>query len=209
MKRLRKFKWALLATALVVIGSVGLSGCTTTSKVLTTPGNTVAVAEYFPLALLAEPIQLRAGYTHLTQPFEIKGPEQTWNVELGFVRNDQGLTPEQRRAGGSIFCWTDSPANNERARIFWGCKTPSPGLNLRWELLRTDGVKVGEFSYDGLVQQAGGTSAANAITITISGFRNQPAGQYRLRVTVLRDFSELDTSKPHILINKPFFRKLP
>ena len=184
-----------------------LGGCSSTGPVLTTPDNPVPVADQFPNALLAEPIRLRAGYVHLTQPFEIKGPEQTWSVEIGFVRDDQDLTLEQKKEAGSIFCWTDSPVNHAVGRTYWHCRAPNPGLNLRWELISSDGTSAGAFSYNALVQPSGGTTANDAITVTLSGFRNQPAGQYRLRVTVLRDFPELDFAKPHILVNQPFFRK--
>ena len=202
MKRLRRFKVALLAVALAV-SSLGFSGCGNAGTVLTTPGNPVPVADLFPNALLAEPIQLRAGFTHLTQPFEIKGPEQTWNVEVGFVRNDQA-NPD-----GYIFCLTTSRLDNS-ARKYSRCKNDERGLNLHWELLRSDGTVVGSYSFDALTQQIDGSvSSRNSRSITLSGFRNQAAGQYRLRVTVLRDFPELDFAKPHLLVNKPFFRKLP
>ena len=198
-------KSAILVAVLVVASASVLVACVGTRHVLTTPGNPVPVANYFPNALLAEPLLLRAGNTHVTQPFAIKGPQERWTVALGFVRSDQVLSAQERMEGRTDICWTDSPIDPApRPRT---CANSTPGFNLRWELLRDDGRTVAEFTYDSLVQREGGTYAANAITRAVSGFTNQSAGMYRLRITVLRDARELDFLKPHILVDLPFFRR--
>jgi hypothetical protein len=194
----------LALSAVVFATGAILVGCGSAPNVLTTPDNPVSVAKYFPSSLLAEPIHLRAEYTHLTHPFAIKSPRERWTVSLGFVRSDDKLTFRQRQDGGTDRCWTESPGESMRPNT---CKITTPGYALRWELLGSDGQIVAEHAYDSLSQREGGTYSPTAITRTLSGFTNQDAGQYRLRVTVLRDAKELDFLKPHILIDTPFFRR--
>jgi hypothetical protein len=196
--------WRVVAAALVVgVSAIALSGCwAIPPNVLTTQGNPVPVAKIFPSALLAEPIQLRAGHTHTTQLFRIKDPRERWAVAMGFVRTDEALTSAQRLGEDSNTCWTDNPQKSIRLRT---CKVNSPGLHLRWELLREDGSIASQYEFDTLDANSGGTYAANAITSAFSGFSNQKMGAYRLRVSVLRDAKELDFLKPHILVNRPFF----
>jgi len=202
--QLRRGGWCATALALVLVVSASvLGGCGIISPdVLTTPNNPVPVAKHFPSALLAEPIQLRAGYSHTTQPFQIKGPKERWAVALGFVTTDAALTTQQRLNGGSDTCWVDSPGKGLRPKT---CKNTTPGFNLQWQLLRADGSTAAQHAFDSSVEVSGGTYGANAITRTLSGFSDQGVGSYRLRVTVLRDAKELDFLKPHILVNKPFF----
>lgn len=185
------------------VSAIVLGGCWAIPRnVLTTPGNPVSVGEVFPSALLAEPIQLRAGYTHTTQPFRIKDSRERWAVALGFVRTDEDLTPSQRLAGDSNTCWTDNPDKSIRLKT---CKSKSPGFHLRWDLLKEDGTVASQYEFDSLTANSGGTYAANAITSNFSGFSNQKMGTYRLRVKIFRDANELYFLKPHILINRPFF----
>jgi hypothetical protein len=194
---------SLFFAAIFCVIGAALVGCGGTPSLPTTSDNPAPVAKHFPSALLAEPIQLRAGYSHLTQPFTIKSPRQRWNVSLGFVRSDEALTFQQKQDGQTDRCWTESPGESMRPKT---CKTDTPGYDLRWELLRSDGSIVTHYAYDSLRQDQGGTYSANAITRTLSGFTNQPPGEYQLRVTVRRDANELDFLKPHILIDRPFFR---
>ena len=142
-------------------------------KVLTTPDNPVPVAKHFPSALLAEPIQLREGYAHTTQPFTIKGPNERWTVSLGFVAADSALTAQQRLDGGSDTCWTNGPDEGMRLRT---CKSKTPGFHLRWELLSEDGAVVAQRERDNLNERGGGTYSADAITRTLSGFSNERPG---------------------------------
>ncbi|WP_431127427.1 hypothetical protein [Variovorax paradoxus] len=194
----------VMALALTLaVGGGGLGGCgIVPPTVLTTPGNPVPVAKHFTSALLAEPIELRAGFSHVTQPFLIKGPQERWAVALGFVRNDELLTTQQRLAGASNTCWTDNPSKPIRLKT---CESITPGFSVKWELLRENSTVAMQYAFDNLRADNGGTYAANAITSTLSGFSNQQSGSYRLRVTVLRDAKELDFLQPHILVNRPFF----
>lgn len=196
--------WRATAAALAIsVSAVSLGGCwAMPQEVLTTSGNAVPVSKIFPSALLAEPIQLRAGYSHTTQPFRIRGANERWAVSVGFVRTDEALTPAQRLAGESNTCWTDNPQKSIRLKT---CNVKSPGLHLRWELLREDGRTASQYEFDTLDENSGGTYAANAITSTFSGFSSQETGIYRLRVSVLRDAKEMDFLKPHILVSRPFF----
>ncbi|VTU26279.1 hypothetical protein [Variovorax sp. RA8] len=197
-------RWLRAAAAgLLWALALALPGCwVIPPKVLTTPNNPVPVAKHFPSALLAEPIQLREGYTHVTQPFTIKAPNERWSTSLGFVAANGALTVQKRLVGGSDMCWTNGPDEAMRPRT---CKNKTPGFHLRWELLREDGVVVVQRERDNLAKRGGGTYSANAITRTLSGFSNQRPGAYRLRITVLRDAKELDYLRPHILIDRPFF----
>jgi len=203
----RRWKDALrglsLSVAICATGSA-LVGCWSVPNVLTTPDNPVAVAKYFPSALLAEPIELREGYTHTTQPFPIKSQTERWDVALGFVRMDQALSMQQKRDGAADTCWTDSAIDPTRLRT---CTNANPGFNLKWDLLRADGTIAGTYTHDSLIDRGGGTYAGNAITRTLSGFSNQAPGQYRLRITVLRDARELNFLKPHVVVEIPFFRR--
>lgn len=158
----------------------------------------------FPAALLAEPIELRAGRTHLTQPFVIKAPGEQWDVALGFIRTDSKLTPQQRVDGGADTCWTNTPREGNRP---FNCKNTAKGFSLHWELLRNDGVVTAQFQIDSLVPNEFGSAGVyvrDAITRTLSGFANQAPGTYRMRVTVLRDAKVLDFLKPHIVVEVPF-----
>lgn len=197
-------RWLRVAAASVLCAIVlALPGCwVIPPKVLTTANNPVPVAEHFPAALVAEPIQLRKGYTHTTQLFTIKGPKERWTVAIGFVRSDEALAPSQKADGGSDRCWTEGPYEGMRPKV---CRNSTPGFHLQWELLRADGSVASRYTRDNLVEDGGGTYGANAITRTLSGFRDQPPGQYRLRISVLRDARELDFLKPHVLVNRPFF----
>ncbi|VTU26274.1 hypothetical protein [Variovorax sp. RA8] len=199
--RITSHRWLRVAAASVLCAiALALPGCwISPPKVLTTPDNPVPVARHFPSALLAEPIQLRMGYTHTTQPFTIKGPDERWTVAIGFVRNDQGVSLEEKLKGASNTCLI------ETLRPPKFCRDASPGFNLQWELLREDGAVASRHALDSLSERSGGTYSGAAITRTLSGFRDQPPGQYRLRVSVLRDAKELDLLKPHILIDRPFF----
>jgi len=171
----------------------GLTGCQTAPK-------TNLAYDLFPAALVAEPIQMRAGYEHITQPFEITGPEQRWNVSLGFARRDE-ITPVK-----VFFCWVDSRKGS--LRYLSHCTDDEPGIYARWELLNSDGKAVPgyAYTYDALIQNAGGTYG-KAVTRDMSGFTRLPKGTYRIKVTILRDFPQLDAHLPHILVNLPFFRK--
>jgi len=202
--QLQRGGWRAIAMALVLsISASVLGGCwIIPPNVLTTPDNQVPVAKHFPSALLAEPIQLRAGYTHTTQPFQIKGPKERWAVALGFVRSDTGRPIEEKVNEAYDVCWTDGP---DKGLSYKTCKNTTPGFNLQWELLREDGSIAALYAFDSLRKDSGGTYSANAITRTLSGFSDQSIGSYRLRVTVLRDAKELDFLKPHILVNRPFF----
>jgi hypothetical protein len=196
--------WLRAAAARVLCAlALALPGCwVIPPKVLTTPDNPVPVAKHFPSALLAEPIQMRQGSIHTTQPFMIRGPEERWAVAIGFVRSDEVLTPSQKADGGSDRCWTNGPNEGMYPQV---CKNITPGFYLQWELLRQDGSIASRHARDNLVERGGGTYGAKSITRTLSGFRDQPPGQYRLRVSVLRDANELDFLKPHIVIDRPFF----
>lgn len=141
---------AITMAAALGISAIVLGGCWTIPPyVLTTPGNPVSVAEVFPSTLLAEPIQLRARYTHTTQPFRIKDSRERWAVALGFVRTDEALTPSQRLAGDSNTCWTDNPDKSIRLKT---CKSNSPGFHLRWDLLKEDGTVASQYEFESLFQ---------------------------------------------------------
>ena len=197
MKRLRRFKVALLAAALAV-SSLGVSGCASSGTVLTTPGNPVPVAELFPDALLAEPIRMRAGYTHTSQPFQVTSPDQIWEVSVGFVRRDDKI-PFKRFA-----CLVDS--RKSQLRNVRKCADDEPGIHMKWDLIRSDGTVIPGFTYDALTQDTSG-QWGNSVRSGLGKFVNQAAGTYRVKVTVLRDFAELDITDPHIVIDKPFFRR--
>ena len=201
MKRLRRFKVALLAIALAG-SSLCLSGCASSGTVLTTPGNPVPVAELFPNALLAEPIKMRAGYIHTSQSFEVASPDPIWEVSVGFVRRDDKI-PFKR-----FHCLVDSRKSAHRSSILLEkmCPDDEPGIHMKWELTRSDGTVIPGFTYDALKQDTNGQSG-RTYRVGLGAFTNQTAGQYRVKVTVLRDFPELDVTDPHIVIDKPFFRR--
>jgi hypothetical protein len=150
-------RWLRAAAAGVLWApALALPGCwAIPPKVLTIPNNPVSVAKHFPSALLAEPIQLRKGFAHTTQPFTIKGPNERWSASLGFVAADGALTVHQRLDGGSDTCWTNGPDEGMRLRT---CTNTTPGFHLRWELLRDDGAVVAQRERDNLVERGGGTS---------------------------------------------------
>ena len=185
MKRTRRFKAVLLATLL----AIGVAGCGGTGPVLTTPGNPISVAELFPTALLAEPIKLRAGYTHTTQPFEVTSPEAVWEVSLGVVRRDEKIPAER------FFCLVDS--RNSQLRKIRLCSNDEPGIHIQWELLSSDGKVVHSYTYDALKQIANNQTTRKAYQLGLGAFARQAVGQYTVKVTVLRDFPELDITGPH------------
>ena len=193
-----------VAAAVLWAAALALPGCwVIPPKVLTTPDNPVPVAKHFPSALLAEPIQLRKGYTHTTQPFAIKGSNERWAVAIGFVRSDMDRPIEKKVNEDYDVCWIRSPGDGIGST---SCnQNIGPGFDVSWELLHEDGSIAAQFRLDSSRKDSGGTFSVNAITRTLSGFRDKPAGRYRLRVSVLRDAKELDFLKPHILIDRPFF----
>ncbi|GAA4335403.1 hypothetical protein GCM10023165_11870 [Variovorax defluvii] len=191
------------SAAAAVAFALALAGCWfLTPRVLTVPGHPLPVAQYFPSARLAEPIRLRKGHIHTTQPFTIKEGNERWAVALGFVRSDVALSRDRKMNGGSDICWTDGP---DEGMHFEACTNATPGFHVQWELLRDDGTVAVRHARDNLVRGAGGTYGTEAITRTLSGFRDQRPGVYRLRITVMRDAKELDFLKPHILLDRPFF----
>lgn len=199
MKRTRRFKAVLLATLL----AIGVAGCGGTGPVLTTPGNPISVAELFPTALLAEPIKLRAGYTHITQSFEVTSPETVWEVSLGVVRRDDEI-PAKR-----FFCLVDSRESLSRSSLYLEKKCPDdePGIHIQWELLSADGMLIRWYTYDALKQNTNNQTTRIAYQLGLGAFTHLVAGQYRIKVTVLRDFPELDVTTPHIVVGRPFFRR--
>lgn len=196
--------WHAIAMALMFgIAAGTLGGCSSSPKVTTAPENSVQVGTIFPSALMAEPIQLRAGYIHTTQLFQIKESKERWTVALGFVRSDTRRSIEQKVDEAYDVCWVRGPG---KGMGYMSCtKSISPGFNLRWELLSADGEVASGYEFDSLREESGGTYSGVAITRTLSGFSGQAPGQYRLRVTVLRDGKELDFLKPHIVVDRPFF----
>ena len=185
-----------LASALL---SWQLAGCGSVAP-LTTPDNTLDVSRYFPASLLAEPIKLRAGFTHTTQPFEVTDPGAVWEVTVGFVRRDEKL-PVMR------FMCSVTSKRDKSAQNYNQCMGDEPSIHMRWELMRMDGTVAASDTYDALERDATGQSRLAAYLVGLGGFTNQPISAYRLRVVVLRDFPELDITTPHIVIGRPFFRK--
>jgi len=197
--------WVRAAAARVLCAlALALPGCwVIPPKVLTTTDNPVPVAKHFPSALLAEPIQLRKGYIHTTQAFMIKRPSERWAVAIGFIRTDTNRPIKDKENENYDLCWIRSPGDGIGST---SCdKSITPGFDVTWELLQEDGRVIARFRLDSLRRDSGGTFSATAITRTLSGFRDQPPGQYRLRVSVLRDANELDFLKPHIVVDRPFF----
>jgi hypothetical protein len=198
MKRLQKFAVMLPLVVMLAGACLWLGGCANTSPVLTTPDNPVSVADFFPNALLAEPIKMRAGYTHTTQAFQVSDPDPVWEVSMGFVRRDDQMSFKR------FACLVDS--RKSQLRDIRSCSNDEPGIYMKWELLRSDGVVIPGFTYDALKEQTN-SQWGSAVRVGLGAFTNQAAGSYRVKVTVLRDFPELDVTSPRIVIDKPFFRR--
>jgi hypothetical protein len=192
---------AVIPLLVLVIFGLGLSGCG--SIVLTTPDNPVPVRDLFPNALLAEPILLRTGFTYITQSFEVTGTDQVWEVSVGFSRHDDRMSVKR------FFCLVDSRNSASRSSPLLEKKCPDdePGIYLKWELIRPDGVVLPGFSYDALTKKSNSQSSRISHLLGLGAFANQPTGHYKIKVTVLRDFPELDVTTPFIVIAKPFFRR--
>jgi hypothetical protein len=158
----------------------------------------MSARDLFPNALLAEPIKMRAGYTHTSQAFQVNGPDLVWEVNVGFVRRDDKI-PFKRFA-----CLVDS--RKSQLRDVENCSDDEPGIYMKWELLRSDGTVIPGFTYDALKEQTN-SQWGKTVHVGLGAFTNQTAGSYRVRVTVLRDFPELDVTDPQIVIDKPFFRR--
>lgn len=191
---------AIAAALAISVSAVALGGCwAIPHEVLTASGNAVPMSKIFPSSLLAEPIQLRAGYAHTTKSFRVEANER-WTVSLGFVRNDQFVSLEEKIGGASNTCWIDT------VRPAKFCRVISSGFKVQWELVNEKDEVAKKYEIDSLREESGGTYSANAITRGMSGFKDQPPGTYRLKVKVLRDAKELDFLKPHVLVDRPFFR---
>lgn len=197
LHRARRDRWCVVTMVFALCVS---GGCASIPPNLpTVRGNPVSVVDAFPSALLAEPLQLRAGYVHTTRPFQITRPNERWAVSLGFIRNDQSVPLDEKLRGASNTCWIDTV----RPPKF--CRVVSPGFKVQWELMKEDGRIVARHALDSAYQESGGTYSAVAITRTLPGFSDQPLGQYRLRISVVRDAKELEFLNPHILVGRPFF----
>jgi hypothetical protein len=188
MKIITTLLTRLLTTLQFSVALWGCAGAPTTNL----------APELYPAALLAEPIKMRAGFTHTTQPFEISGPEQVWEVSVGFTRRDEKIEVNR------FFCLVDS--RKSELRKYRKCSDTEPTVHIQWVLLLPDGTEAGRYVYDALKQDANSQSST-AYQIGLGAFTSQPAGRYKLAVTVLRDLMELDITDPHIVIGKPFFRR--
>ena len=192
MKRIQE---CILAMQAIVLSAIFLmAGCAGVSP------NTNQSPDQFPNALMAEPVKLRAGFVHVTQAFEIQGPEQVWNVSLGFRPRDDLMPFKKFR------CLVTSRL--DPLRKYSECTDEESSIWVKWELIGSQDKTIASSTYNALVEDSGMTSSKNAYTISFSGFRGQPKGFYRLRFTALRDVPELDVTQPFILVDKPFFRKL-
>lgn len=173
-----------------------LTGCAVPPKTNTAP-------DLFPNAMIAEPIQMRQGYTHITQPFEITSKDQAWEVSLGFVRREEVLPYSRLR------CLVRSRLSQDRYTTVDGkkCVDDEPGIHARWELLNARGDILRSREFDNLIQSGPSQWSKASITIALGGYSDLPVGAGRLRLTILRDFPELDAATPYVLIDKPFFRR--
>jgi hypothetical protein len=153
----------------------------------------------FANAMIAEPIKMRAGYTHITQPFEIRDPSQVWEVNLGFLRKDD-LLPVN-----NFFCLVDS--RKSQLRSYRKCDDNEPAIHVKWELLRTDQTSAGGFEYDAKSKAANGQSSMSGYLLGLGAFSKQELGRYRIRITILADTPGLDLTTPHVVIATPFFNR--
>lgn len=160
---------------------------------------TNSAQDLYPNALLVEPIKLRAGFVHVTQAFEVADPAAVREVSIGFKRVDDKLPIDR------FFCFIDSRLD-KFSREYHKCPNNEPGINLRWELVNEKGESLVTRTYDALVNATGSQSTKASLMLGLYTFSKQPKGMYRLKVTVLRDFPELDITDPHIVVGKPFFR---
>jgi hypothetical protein len=161
--------------------------------------------DLYPSALLAEPIKMRAGFTHTTQPFEISGPDQFWEVSAGFARRDESL-PFAR-----LDCLVGSTNHrksvNANTLIKHKCAEDDPVLHMKWELISSNSDIQPGFVFDLSKLDASSQWSKASTTIGLGAFTNQSKGVYRLKVTVLGDLVELEITDPHVVINKPIFRR--
>lgn len=176
-----------------------LTGCTIPPKTNTAP-------ELFPNALIAERISMRQGYVHITPPFEIASSTEQWFwVELGFVRRDEVLPFSRFR------CLVDSRLSSLRKVPVDGkpCPDDEPGIYVRWELLDEKGAVAYRREFDNLIQEGPSEGGRRFRTIALhkKHLFDKPTGVFRLRLTVLRDFPELDVASPYVLVNTPFIRR--
>lgn len=201
-----RFREWIAARMTALVNAVAICAVLTLAACASPPPRTNLAPTLYPTALVAEPIRLRAGYEHITQAFEIDRPEQSWSVELGLERHDDpkqsnGTSPATRE----FFCLATS--RKDMLREVRKCSNTEPGIHLRWELINSERRTVRSATYDALEHDASRTSTIYAITVGLHGFAGLPKGTYRLKVTALRDFPQLDANSPHILVNRPFFRR--
>lgn len=182
-----------------------LTGCAIPPKTNTTP-------DLFPNALIAERIQMRQGYVHITPPFEIASKDQWFWVELGFVRRDEVLPfrrfkclVESRQGGMRYLARKAAPESSLKK---YECPDDEPGILVRWELLNESGAVAYMREFDSLVEDNPGESGA-VVTIALhkKHLFDKPTGAFRLRLTVLRDFPELDVTTPYVLVQTPLIRR--
>lgn len=162
--------------------------------------------DLYPAAYIAEPIRLRAGAQHTTQEFEIRNAQDWLEISLGFSRRDD-LMPF-KRFQCLVMSRKDLMRIGENPTV--RCPNDEPGVSVEWNLLRVAGDKlhtVAAGQYDALTQKPNGTYARNSVTVGLGGVGQQLAGTYRINIIVLRDFNELDSTDPQILVNLPFFHK--
>ena len=115
---------------------------------------------------------------------------------------------DTRATASGLLSWLSGPLKDfwiDTVRPPKFCRVVSPGFKVQWELMKEDGRIVARHALDSAYQESGGTYSAVAITRTLSGFSDQPLGQYRLRISVVRDAKELEFLNPHILVGRPFF----
>ncbi len=163
------------------------------------PPKTNLLPDLYPSAMLVEPIKMRAGYVHTSSLIEVNSPDQVWEVSLGFSRQDAVL-PFPR-----FFCLLEP--RKGLIRQGRNCPDDEPGVHVRWEIMRSDGVAVPGATYDAIIDKANGESSRASLLVGLGALKSPGLGKFRVRLHVLRDFPELDVTSPQLIVNLAFFQR--
>lgn len=183
---------SICLTIVAIAVALSLTGCYAPPKANPLP-------DLYPSAMLVEPIKMRAGYVYTSAPIEVSSTDEVWEVSLGFARQDAVL-PFPR-----FFCLLES--RKGLIRQGRNCPNDEPGIQVRWEILRNDGIAISGATYDAIIDKAAGESSRGAYLVVLGALKSPGLGKLRVRLHVLRDFPELDVTNPQLVVNMEFFRR--
>jgi hypothetical protein len=153
----------------------------------------------YPSAAWQSRIELRQGFELISPVLELSAGSRQ-EIGIAFKRQEAKLsTPE-------FFCMTRSALDPLR-QVEKACSHPYPGLAVSLSVLNAQGQTVLQRRYDSLTEDAPNQTTALSRQLGLLGTSGLPAGSYRVKLQVLRDFPQLQVTEPHLVFTEAFFKR--